>query len=191
MLRYVVVLLVAAMAMPAAAEVDRPTCDTARAMQVSYRLTVYAGPAMIGAPSAGNPVLKTICLVAGREAQMTGDQIAIMLSLDGATPAHGRLLIHRPDIAEIYVGEADLSLEWLELQDFDPVGSTDEVVMRSISPTDLQGKRLHIPLRRRHAYDPSTDGNWQYTPLQTEVFGELILQIGNSDLPIGDAEPTL
>jgi hypothetical protein len=179
------------MAMPAAAEVDRPTCDTARAVQVSYRLTVYARPLPIDAPSAGNPALKTICLVAGREAQVEGDRIAMTLSLDGATPAHARLLIHRPFIAEIYVGEADLSLEWLERQDFDSAGSTDEIVVRSILPTDLRGKRLHIPLRRRHAYDPSTDGNWQYTPLQTEVFGELILQIGSSDQPVGDVEPSL
>ncbi|WP_374382155.1 hypothetical protein [Dongia sp.] len=106
--------------------------------------------------------------------------------LQGRTPIDATLLIDRPQNTDVFVGQADFNVEWLKSEGFDIANSTDNTLLRSISTSDRSGKLLHIPLSRRHAYNLATDGHWQYVPLQADVFGELILQIGAADIPAAE-----
>ena len=183
MLRCLVALVSFFVAATANAEEGRPECDTARALQVSYHLKVYSLPVDVFVPQLNWPAMKTFCLIAGRQVDLSAEGVSVKVALHGNTPTNSKLLIDHPRVGNVYFGQTDFSLAWLATQGFDSAGSTDEALLRSILPDEDFGKLLHIPLRRRHAYNPATDGHWQYVPLQTEVFGELVLRIGGSDAP--------
>lgn len=177
------IILMSITAIPAHAETDTLSCDTARAIHVAYQIFTQPRPSVILLPFADVETAGAFCLLKDKISSVAAAGADFSISWTSPTPTQIEIAL------SIYI-----DAPFFDLSGFtDQKPATDAGLPRftKMIPDLARGRTFHIPLRERRAYSPARDGHWQYVPLQYDYWGELNLRIGNPDIGIAEKKGEL
>lgn len=174
-------------AAPAWGEAGTVTCDTARAVAIVYSLyTNPSGPTEFPLLTGELKKVGAVCLLKGQVLGMNASGFTVTFSLLPSISSAWQLTIHR---SSYFGGQMGAQSSTGELEELGPAIGVeveneilDDTLVKKLTGSALEGTSVRIPLAQRHAYDRQQDGNWQYVPLRTDHWGELVLRIGSPDI---------
>jgi len=174
------------LAAPAWGEVGTVTCDSARAVALTYSLYLAPdGPTEFPLLTGELAKKGALCLLQGQALGMDAGEFSVTFSLQRSAGGDRLLTIRRSSYSG---GQTGATGAVGELYVLDAVTQPEgDMVGKELTGSALDGTSVSVPLAQRHAYDREQDGNWQYVPLRVDYWGELSLRIGNPD--IGAREP--